>query len=419
MKKKLTVIMPVYNRVQYLQQAIDSVLSQRTNFNFELRIYDDGSTDGSTTVCENAVKLNPGKVCLNHNETNQGLFFNIMKAHTEVDSEYFCVIDPDDYYLDKEFFQKAIDYLTENPTFTCYGANTLLVDNDTGEEKGVYLPKANIIETDIYDWNKRGRITPHTSSSVYRNVIYSQGIPKYINDIMYTASRESFRADSARFIMHLEKGSAFISNDVVSTYRIHSDGIWSGSTEFHRMILGLRGLIDLKNYFDGRADNIFEPLILKQYDAINKSVFLNGLTGNAGVLSENDIENYRWCNNYIVESNLQNHKKSDCFSIKDELIKMNHAKRFYIWGTGKATQRLLNEWELSQDQIIAYIDNDRAKSGMMIDGKRVICPDELLLSDEYILIMSSYYEEIKKQIVEQEITDSEHIVNIYKLDALL
>lgn len=51
-KIKVSIIMPVYNAVQYIDTAITSVLSQ-TYTNFELIIVDDGATDGTSEICKN------------------------------------------------------------------------------------------------------------------------------------------------------------------------------------------------------------------------------------------------------------------------------------------------------------------------------------------------------------------------------
>ena len=69
----VSVILPVYNGLDYVKQSIDSVLNQ--NFtDFEFLIIDDCSSDGSWEFLES---LSDKRIRLYRNETNKGLFFNL------------------------------------------------------------------------------------------------------------------------------------------------------------------------------------------------------------------------------------------------------------------------------------------------------------------------------------------------------
>ena len=69
----ITIILPVYNGMQYLEKSVMSVLNQQFT-DFELLIIDDCSTDGSW---EYLTKLKDKRVTLFRNEKNSGLFFNL------------------------------------------------------------------------------------------------------------------------------------------------------------------------------------------------------------------------------------------------------------------------------------------------------------------------------------------------------
>jgi glycosyltransferase involved in cell wall biosynthesis len=69
----ISVVLPVYNGGQHLQQSVQSVLSQKLT-NFELLIVDDCSTDGSLEYLQS---LRDKRVQLFTNEQNTGLFYNL------------------------------------------------------------------------------------------------------------------------------------------------------------------------------------------------------------------------------------------------------------------------------------------------------------------------------------------------------
>ena len=65
---KISVIMPIYNTGIYLQTAIESILNQ-TFRDFELILVDDGSTDGSSELCDKyAKKIFVLKFCIRRME---------------------------------------------------------------------------------------------------------------------------------------------------------------------------------------------------------------------------------------------------------------------------------------------------------------------------------------------------------------
>jgi len=51
--KKLTVLVPCYNFSKYLADCIESIYKQKTNFDFDVIVRDDGSTDNTKYVLEN------------------------------------------------------------------------------------------------------------------------------------------------------------------------------------------------------------------------------------------------------------------------------------------------------------------------------------------------------------------------------
>ncbi len=61
---KLCVLMPSYNKGSYIKEAIDSVLAQETNFDFQLIITDDASTDETLDVVKEIQSKHPNEIIL-------------------------------------------------------------------------------------------------------------------------------------------------------------------------------------------------------------------------------------------------------------------------------------------------------------------------------------------------------------------
>ena len=67
----LTLIVPVYNKEQYLPRCVDALLAQ-TSRDYEVLLIDDGSTDRSSLICDGYAAAHPGSVRVIHKE-NGGL----------------------------------------------------------------------------------------------------------------------------------------------------------------------------------------------------------------------------------------------------------------------------------------------------------------------------------------------------------
>ncbi|MCR5164965.1 MAG: glycosyltransferase, partial [Thermoguttaceae bacterium] len=117
------VLMPLYNHEQDLPRAIESVLKQKTDFQYRLVIIDDKSTDNGLTVAKKYQAENPDRIEIIENEKNLGLLWSIARVYADLNCDYFAVLDPDDYYTVDDKFQRALSFLEEHPDFTCYFAN--------------------------------------------------------------------------------------------------------------------------------------------------------------------------------------------------------------------------------------------------------------------------------------------------------
>lgn len=256
-----TVVMPLYNRERYVKQAITSVMDQQTSYPIQLIIADDCSTDGSLEIAESMKCQFPEKISVLYSDVNRGLLANDIRVFENMKTEYFCVLDPDDYWIDFAFLQKAIAFLEEHKDFTCYSSNTVL-QREGEEGYGVYIAcKAERhVTNSIRDYLEGRAIVPHTTGSVYRNVIYKHGVPDCIRKAVGTISEASYRGDHDRFVLHLKYGKAMFVNELVGLYRIHKQGIWSGASQIHNDLISAQSKFDYSSFYDHVYDAEFRKL---------------------------------------------------------------------------------------------------------------------------------------------------------------
>jgi glycosyltransferase involved in cell wall biosynthesis len=147
----VSVIMPVYNAKNYVSQAIESVLNQ-TLKDFEFILIDDGSTDGSASICEKYAGQDV-RVRFIH-QTNKGLCAARNQGLELAQGEYVAFIDHDDVYLPdllEENYQLAKKY---NADMLKYGnryikhkrfsANLIQVSGILNEDSVMVVAKEDI-----------------------------------------------------------------------------------------------------------------------------------------------------------------------------------------------------------------------------------------------------------------------------------
>lgn len=111
----LSVCLITYNHEKYVEQAIDSILMQKTSFNWKLIIADDCSTDSTRSILKRYQQKYPEKIHLILQEKNVGPATNFVDLITFPKSKYIAYLEGDDYWMDENKLQKQVGFLEANP----------------------------------------------------------------------------------------------------------------------------------------------------------------------------------------------------------------------------------------------------------------------------------------------------------------
>ena len=107
---KISVIIPVYNVGEFLNEAISSLLNQ-TFTDFELICVNDGSKDNSLEILEKFSEIDPRVIVIDKENGGCGSARN--RALDEAKGEYIYFFDPDDYILPNAF-EELYKNITDN-----------------------------------------------------------------------------------------------------------------------------------------------------------------------------------------------------------------------------------------------------------------------------------------------------------------
>lgn len=112
-----SVIIPIYNVEKYLEDCLGSIQNQ-TFKDFEVIMVNDGSTDGSTKICEKFVDSDNRFHHIYKTNGGQSTARNTGIAYAK--GEYLIFIDSDDFFTEKTCFQTIADNLFNKPDILAY-----------------------------------------------------------------------------------------------------------------------------------------------------------------------------------------------------------------------------------------------------------------------------------------------------------
>ena len=110
----MSVLLVTYNHAKFVAQALDSVLMQQANFEFEIVAVDDCSTDGTLAILQDYEKQHSQlRVLLS--PTNLGISRNYQRGFAACRGEYIAVLEGDDYWISPRKLQAMSAFLDRNP----------------------------------------------------------------------------------------------------------------------------------------------------------------------------------------------------------------------------------------------------------------------------------------------------------------
>ncbi|MCK9561191.1 MAG: glycosyltransferase [Bacteroidales bacterium] len=115
MNKPLVSIFCVsYNHEQFIAQALDGFVMQKTNFDYEIVISDDCSTDNTKSIINEYIQKHPKLFKDVSPRKNLGMQKNWLHTLSECTGKYIALCEGDDYWTDADKLQKQLDFMEQH-----------------------------------------------------------------------------------------------------------------------------------------------------------------------------------------------------------------------------------------------------------------------------------------------------------------
>ncbi|TFH45313.1 glycosyltransferase [Streptococcus equinus] len=118
---KVSIICTNYNKEAWIEEAIQSFLNQKCNFDYEIILVDDASSDHSPQIIEHYAKQFPEKIKAVFHQENLGITKTWIEVCKLAQGDYIARCDGDDYWTDEYKLQKQVEILdkSESSSWSC------------------------------------------------------------------------------------------------------------------------------------------------------------------------------------------------------------------------------------------------------------------------------------------------------------
>ncbi|MFH1319487.1 MAG: glycosyltransferase [Bacteroidota bacterium] len=226
----VTIGIVAYNHEKFISQAVDSVLMQKVNFDYEIIINDDASTDKTRDILKKYRENYPDKINLLLSEKNEGARKSGMKICRNSNGKYLTWFDGDDYWIYENKLQTQVDFLEANPEYNgCFHDAKIISTMDTDERSNQLAKNQSQKDfkcysqftrysPDFYPWHLLHRNIIPTASLIFRN-------KKNCLNIFLNCSETTLSLNWALHLQLIKDGKFKYLNELWSVYNDHPEGI--------------------------------------------------------------------------------------------------------------------------------------------------------------------------------------------------
>ncbi|WP_202928078.1 glycosyltransferase [Cyclobacterium salsum] len=214
-----------YNHSKYIKQCLDGFLMQQCDFEYEILIHDDASTDETIEIIQDYCEKYPSlikPIIQQENQYSKGVRgINFVYNFPRAQGKYIAMCEGDDYWTDPNKLQKQVDLLEKNPDLSLVCSNFKIKNSEN-----------QILESEL-EYSKDFRFK---SSDLYK-----QWIAKTLT-LMFRKEHINFEIiktykhfRDVHLVNHLLlKGQGYFLYQPTGVYRIHESGVHSNTNFMQR-----------------------------------------------------------------------------------------------------------------------------------------------------------------------------------------
>ena len=209
----VSVSMLTYNAVDYVEEALRSVLAQEVDFPVEIVVGDDCSRDGTQEILADYARRYPDVIRLHlHCVRGSGVPGRVNNMHNLAScrGRYIAILDGDDYWLTTEKLQRQIAFLESHHDYSAVGSDGIV--RTPNGSRAALLPELRGADVG-FDTLARFAVTGLTPSGLIFRRAAALPLPEWFEDIIV--------ADHYLFGFLMRAGKIRLLPERYFCYRLH------------------------------------------------------------------------------------------------------------------------------------------------------------------------------------------------------
>ncbi len=248
-----------YNHEKYIRSALEGFVNQKTNFEYEVFVHDDASTDRTASIILEYAEKYPNiikPIIQQENLYSKGINIFGIYIYPQMSGKYIATCEGDDYWCDEYKLQKQVDFLEKHTDYIACTHNSFIHNLKTGEKALVSARKhsGSIKLKDIVDWNNMFQ----SSSLIYRKSLREK-------EPVYMKSINGVGDYNLALWLKLNGKIHYIASPM-SVYRYMAEGSWtSRNLDQDKNILDR---IEMLKLFDKESQYKYKRLVKRKIDRL-------------------------------------------------------------------------------------------------------------------------------------------------------
>jgi glycosyltransferase involved in cell wall biosynthesis len=254
----VSVCMITYNHEKYITQALEGVLMQVCDFEIELIVSNDASSDSTEVIIQSIIEnhLRGSWIKYIKQEKNIGMMPNFIWSLQQCKGNYIALCEGDDYWTDPLKLQKQVDFLDANIVYSYCGHKSNILSNKI--LKPITIDVKEITFEKLINQN-----FVNTATLVFRKAVLGD-LPNFFNKVP--------AGDWLLQLIALKRGKGYVLKDFMSVYRIHQEGVWTSLSSEKMCEQGVKVLEKTKLiYNDRKSIKLIDNAILNRRKKFNVS----------------------------------------------------------------------------------------------------------------------------------------------------